>query len=292
MRIFNVCILILSLSHLSASMREEEMKEKILSIPPEELQVLEKFFHNLLFEREFAYTLFGDKPISSEYYDREDPSKPELFLNSAEGYKMCEKYAHLFLEQGHIFLFYEDHKENIYEITLINKKAFHQVVTEQKDKFAAFFGPEINSEKLLNLLIRKKSLWNTSLKDREDLIGILLGFGKHNAELFQKRNEIESYKLRLVRDRTEPSPGYHAINEELVALNATLQSFSNEGRVTLNYMRLPGFTADPNHSETKQLKKKYSKQRKMISHLYSRRNALKITLDRLFAETEDSDSNR
>jgi hypothetical protein len=182
-------------------MRKDEIEKNILK---EDVKILEIFFQDLLFQRGFAYTLFGNKPISIEYYDREDPNKPELFLSSAEGYKTWEKYAGLFPSREHIFLFYEDDQENLYEITLINKKAFHQVVTENREKFAAFFGPEINSEKLLNLLIQKRCLWNTPMKDRDDLIGILLGFGRHNAELFQKRSEIQSYRMRLTKYRTTP----------------------------------------------------------------------------------------
>ena len=275
MRIFLIYILMFCTSHLSAS---------IQSISREDVKVLEFFFQNLLFQRGFAYTLFGNKPMSTEYYDREDPNKPQLLLSSAEGYKMWEKYAHLFPSREHIFLFYEDIQENIYEITLINKRAFHQVVAENEEKFAAFFGPEINSEKLLNLLIQKRSLWNTPMKDRDDLIGILLGFGRHNAELFQKRSEIESCRMRLTKYRTTPSLGYHSVEEELEALNAALQSFCGEGRITLNYARLPGFAADLNHDETRQLKKNYAQQRKLITRRYSRRNALEITLEQLRSE--------
>jgi hypothetical protein len=84
----------------------------------------------------------------------------------------------------------------------------------------------------------------------------------------------------------EPSAGYHSIEEELETLNTTLQSFSDDARVTLNYVRLPCFVADPNHKETKQLKKNYARLRRAITQRYSRRNALEITLEQLCLEAE------
>jgi hypothetical protein len=265
----------------STSTQKGEVEEKIQNISSEDRKTLEDFFRNLLFLQGFAYTLFGDKPISVECFDLNNAEKPELFRTSSCGYKTWEKYVHLFPQRSYVFLFYEDADKDLCEITLINKKAFRQIFDAHQEKFAKFFGSEINSDKLLDLLVQKRSLWNTLMKDRDDLIGILLGYGKINAELFQKRSEILRRKKGIKKKRVEPSPGYHSIDEEHKVLDASLQSFSQEGRFSLHYMHLPGFAADYNRADTVQLKKKYIEQRKWITQRYSQGKVLEITLQQL-----------
>ena len=279
----------LSASHscLPTSNQRSDVEEKVQNMSLEDRKVLEDFFRNLLFLQGFAYTLFGDKPISVEYFDRESPKKPELFRTSCCGYRTWEKYAHLFPQQDYVFLFNENIDEEVCEMTLINKRALRQIVEMYKEKFIEFFGPEITSEKLLNILIQKRSLWNTSMQDRADLIGILLGYGKVNAELFQKRNEILRGASRIKKKRTEPSPGYQSIDEELKVLDASFKIFSNEERISLRFMHLPGFIADRNHAETAQLKRKYSEQRKRITERYSHGKVLEVTLEQLCNPSEN-----
>lgn len=271
-------------TNLNALERKITAEMIMQEISPDDLSILEKFFRELLFFRELGYTLFGDKPISTEYFDLENPHKPDLYSISSVGYLTWEKYAPLFPQKNYLFLFYVDQDKEICELTLINKKAFHQIVNENSAKFTAFFGPQITSEKLLNLLIQKRSLWNTPMKDRDDLIGILLGYGKTNSELFQKRSEIWGKKLKLSKNRTKPSSGYLSVAEEQKALSDRLRPFSNEGRITLNYMRLPAFVADGNHQESIKLKKKYTEQRKNITQRYSHKNVLKVTFERLCSQ--------
>ena len=117
------------------------------------------------------------------------------------------------------------------------------------------------------------------METREDLIGILLGYGKVNAELYQKREKIRNRinhtkSIFIERDLI-------SLNEELDALNARLKSFSNEGRLFLQFMRLPGFVADHSHPETALLRKKYREQRMRITQLYSKGRILEITLAQL-----------
>jgi hypothetical protein len=258
----------------------------IQSIPADDLESLETFFRNILFYQNLAYTLFGDKPISIECFDLENEKKPDVFRTSCSGYRIWERYAYLFPQEHYIFLFYEDVHQDICEITLINKRAFLETVNKHKEIFANLFGPEMTSETLLSLIIQKRSLWNTPMQDRDDLIGILLGYGKSNAHLFQKRSEIWRINTKIKKQRTQASQGYSSVDEELKHLNASLQSFSNEGRFSLNYIRLPSFVADPNTEETVQLKKKYSRQRKWITHHLSQGNLLEILFEQLLTQQE------
>ncbi len=276
-----ILTLFMPTAHLAASAQKGFAREKIQTIPSEDLEVLDDFFRDLLFFHPFGYTLFGDKPISFECYDFENLKKPDVFATSCRGYKTWEKYAHLFPNDHYIFLFYEDTIDEIYELTVINKKAFLEIVNKHMEKFAKVFGPEITPENLLKLIIQKGSIWNTPLKEWDDLVGIMLGFGKNNAEIVQKGAEIENRKPSLKKRRTDPSPGYNSTVEELKAIHSRLKSFSNEGRITLNYMRLPSFAAEPGHPETIQLKKKYTDQRKRITKHFYRKNVLELTFEQL-----------
>src|SRR5690242_4752348 len=139
-------------------------------IPLSDRQPLNAFFRNLLFSRGFAYTLFGDKPISIAEYDFE-----------ADPYWTGKKYASFFPSDCYVFLF--DENSRYCEITLINRKAFYQIVKEHQEQFDKAFGTKISPDRILNLLIQKRSIWNTPIKNHQNIIGILLGYGKTNAAL-------------------------------------------------------------------------------------------------------------
>jgi hypothetical protein len=277
-------VLCIPSTYISALVIKDPIAKAMDSIPLQDRKILEEFFRKLLFSQGFAFALFGDKPISVEYFDLEEKKK-ELFSTSPEGYKTWKKYVHLFPSRNYLFIFHEDLDKDECEITLINKKAFHQAMDKHREKFAEVLGPKMDSDTLLNLIVKKKSLWNTPIKDRDDLTGILLGYGKHNADLFHKRSEIEIRNRECKRKRTEPSPGYSTVEEELEILNTSLQSFSNEERVSLRLMRLPGFVADPKSEETNQLKKKYTQQRRRITQRFARGKILEITLKQLCSES-------
>ncbi len=278
--IFFCTILFTSPQDGFALLPKERAKQVISTIPMKDREILDKFFRNLCFFYEFAYTLFGDKPISIEFFDLD---KEELFHTSAEGYMIWSKYANLFPSQKHIFLFYENKEQGYCEITLINKDSFRITTQNHLMKFAEVFGQEISPDKLLELIVEKRSLHNTPIGDRADLIGILLGYGKNNAELFQKRNEILMRGTGIRKKRIKPSQGYKCIEEELDALNACLKSFSSEGRISLNYMRLPGFAADPELVETKRLRKKYIDQRRRITQRFIQNDVLETIMEQLCA---------
>src|ERR1700690_3914855 len=82
--------------HLSSSLSKNEITEKIESIPLTDREIIEKFFRTLLFYHPFAYTLFGDKPVSTMLFDLKNDQKPQLFYVSSKGYETWKKYAHLF----------------------------------------------------------------------------------------------------------------------------------------------------------------------------------------------------
>ncbi|MBS0653581.1 MAG: hypothetical protein JSR39_08695 [Verrucomicrobia bacterium] len=250
----------------------------VFSIAEEDRAVLEAFFRDLLFSEGFAFTLFGDKPISVNEYDTDNS---ELFSKSSAGYRTWSKYAPVLPESNYLFLFYENQMKGFFEITLINKRAVRKVFALNKDKFFNVFGSKISSDELISLIVEKGSLWNTAVKEREDIIGILLGYGRINAELFQKRSELGLRKGGIKKSRTKPSPGYRSTAEELKAISRMLRPFDPGKRNSLSFMSLPGFVADLSSNETILLKQKYTDQRKQITQKFAKGDILETVLEQL-----------
>ena len=100
-------------------------------------------------------------------------------------------------------------------------------------------------------------------------MGILFGYGEHNAELFEKRNEF----IKMFPNKRKNTP-------------FKLQPFSST-QLPLNALmiNLPQFVADLDNAETKQLKQKYLLQRREILKRYESGDFLEITLQKLCEES-------
>jgi len=276
-------LLLFSSLHASAL----SIQERLHSIPAKDHSDIGTLFRYLLFRSGFAYTCFGDKAISydcfdlSEEVDRLDHQSP-FALNT------WKRYAHLFSSENFLFLFHEDLEEQLTEITLINKQAFKNVFDKHREIFASLFGPNMTADELLNLLIKKGSLWNTPMREREDLIGILLGYGEVNARLYQRKAEIIGRKMsaqHLQKVRLLPSEGYHTIDEELAYLRSHLKTVPDENPL-IYAIRLPSFVADKNHPQTLAILKKYREQRNCFSKKYEKGNVLEVTLKQLCGDEQ------
>jgi hypothetical protein len=271
------------------------VREKMLSIPAEELEQLKALFNYLFLQHGFAYTLFGDKPMS---YDIILCESEGLFQASKHQFSLWKKFADLFPSKNYFFLFCgsDQERNNKFEITLINKKAFNEVFENNRKKFIEVFGKNITAEKLLNLMIEKKSPWNTPMKDRDDLMGMLFGYGKVNAELYYRREELEkiqgvykknikSLQMVMKNIKTAPSSEYASVEEELHDIEERL-SVCHRDNAQLKVMALPRFAADHAHPETVVLINKYKKQRMNIIRQYSHRCVLEATLEKLCSDDD------
>lgn len=276
------------------------IREKLHKIPADELEQLKGLFKHLFINHGFAYTLFGDKPISCDcsFHEHFDG----LFQGSKEQFRIWEKYSSLFPSNNYIFLFCENDlsEKNKYEITFINKKVFKINFEKYRDRFIDLFGKSITAEKLLDLLIEKKTLWKTPIKEREDLMGILLGYGKTNAELYQRREEIEkiignngkqqtrektqeTHSKKWIQRIRKPSPGFSSFEEELQDIEQRLGG-SYPDNPQIRRMSLPGFAADYSDQETIELIKKYKQQRRQILEKYHNRCVLEASLLQLCSD--------
>jgi len=256
------------------------------TIPKEERESLEWFFR--AFHQSSSYVLFGTKPMAFLCVQREEFSKSQIcqvynFIDSIykyyignfvelKGWEAWKKYKHLFPSSN--FIFFENHDPRKITIFLINKREFLKKVEENIDLFRAVLGYRVTSQKILEACLSSTNLIRETLKDNDALLGILLGFGRHNAQLFSRRHQIEN------QTSMKPSNGFISLEQEHIYINTKLQSFNEFESDDCNQfnLKLPCFIADLEHPETKKLKIAYKKQYKEIIKKYKGNDFLETTL--------------
>lgn len=244
----------------------------IEQIPLEDRKKLEELFYRLINEEHFGYTLFGDKPISLGSYFKVTPWENLIELGQCDGvfwkkWQIWEKYHHLFPMKQYLLLEEESKNKNyeITNITIINKDNFIKTIKKHKAIFEKILKRKVDPEEMLNNIELGKISFVNSISNNDLLWGILLGYGKHNALLYNKRKN-EHLRCSSIR---------HS--------NSKLEAFGD-----YNYSPLilgsVHFVADLHHREAQILQKKYQELRGKISAIYAKGDFLEITLSQLVSE--------
>jgi hypothetical protein len=261
-------------------------------IQEEDRYFLDFFFRHLLLKDPFAYVFMGDKPMAiSGYFElgaHFDLSCQQLSTTNSLFRKGCEvfrKYQHLFAFNKVVFFFNFQEEMDYTEIICINKENVSNILDSHEHLFSNVLNGKFNSEKLIEQLKQQKGDIDKVLKNNDELLGILLGYGKNNASLYHRREEIKkcihSFKIPNKMRNAIPSSGSFTIEDELVSIQNTLKQFENENLSNCIFMDLPHFMADYNSSETLELKKKYRHQRKKITKAYRKGAFLEVTLRKM-----------
>jgi hypothetical protein len=140
--LFTILVGIIAYSLLHTPLRKKSIEQMTVS----DRQDLEIFFRTLIYESQFGYTLFGDKPVSIEGYFAQEPSThfgvwartPQMSLLHL--WTIWKKHeAHLGV-RNYILLNEPNPKSpNFRTITLINKQAFIATVRQHLTDFQAVF---------------------------------------------------------------------------------------------------------------------------------------------------------
>lgn len=263
---------------------EREVTDLLQNMPEEDKESLSSLFHYLVSEH-FAYTLFGDKTASLAGYHTSLPGEDVLKGYETSGsfwkkWELWEKYQKK-LNIKRFLIFSEDSNKasDIRFIFLINKEAFLNEVDKNQMVFNQALGRKIYADHLLSEISEKKDSFQNALHNKEILFGILLGYGKHNARLFAKRESIESKRTSGI---------YHLdkiqeYDQKIDRLTKKLKPFGKGYYYPLS-MHSVHCVADPNHPETKALKIKYEDLHTKIADIYSKGDFLEITLRQLISE--------
>jgi len=252
-------------------------------IPKKERDYLEFFFRYAFSTYPLGYVLFGDKPMAyasftkteclSDYQKQRNPLLLFAHVNLVhnkfrKGFEVWKKYQHLFPSKNHLLFELKDSRlKDECCIFLINKKAFLAAVQKNLKDFKTILGDDLTPHLLLEKIQSTKDVFKC-LKESNLLMGILFGYGRHNAELFQKRYDF----IKRYPNKRKECP-----------YNLKLTSLSETSPNPL-MMDLPRFAADLNHPETKQLLQKYRSQRREILKRYQSGDFLEVTLQQLCKE--------
>jgi|SRR5579862_1888730 len=254
-----------------------------------EYEELKLLFHYLFAEREFGYTLLGDKPMSfclapvcsvavstGEdifkicFKNRIDLRNALFFLNNLQKSKIKPNYILIVLETRG----YPDY------VFFINRSAFAQVFNSNIGAFKRAFGHKITCESFLEAFQNERIDLDEFFQEH-DLLGIMFGYGRHNAQLFERRQMLVCGRTKIPYTlRPKPSRAFSTVEEEIGFLNQHLKLIHSND-LGLSKLDQVHFAADHDSLETKKLRKHYRATRQKLTNLFSNENWFEMILEKL-----------
>lgn len=277
---------------------------RALHLSDRDQEVLEKFFHQL-FLSSAGYVLYGNKAMSFTTFNKLqilDGYKPKPLYGI--GMSLCDTYNPLnqalvrgwniwnkrFSSLKSDFVFKTcacSVDKSATDLFFISKKNFVFIVEQNEELFKQRLTHFTNASEFLQTCLDSKNMLKDALQNDEVLLGILLGYGRHNAEHYGKREAL----LKQIEKLAENNPQYSKIKEELDQLAQQLKpSFSMSYfdlwecpiERLLQFLPLPQFMADPSSEETKCLITSYEETRARIQQIYKGQKFLEQTLLQIF----------
>ncbi|KIA78738.1 hypothetical protein [Parachlamydia acanthamoebae] len=267
--------------------------------------------YTLIQDYHFGYTLFGNKPISFDRYY----ISPSIDMPAC-----CKKNAKLevlwdFWEQNNPHIsespfvlkrvkFTEDEIE-FQEFYLINRPKCLKKIEKHWASFKNAFPPYETPHEVLKAICEK----GPHTIKKHDLLGILLGYGEHNAHLFQMSSDLliqltlstyaqDAHTTSKLTDQEKQQILYNqklsiivpksSWEELLYQYREISMQLSGSLRTLVPYhpllaIPLPSFRADPSHPETLKILRDYLETQKLSNQLLHHPNFLQMVLNRLYA---------
>jgi hypothetical protein len=282
--------------HISGSTADKNFS---ITMPLKDKRRLDYFFRDVCFLHEWAYTLMGSKPMS--IYDYLHPwaairrffSHPHVgdmlseafwpphfrlicYLFNPEqlklklGWETLQAYMDRFPQDRFVFFSHLDREDRV-GLVLIDKIKLVNVVKKHFPDFQEVL--ELLSIEPEELFHNKTLyLFVTSL-NTDSMIGLVLGFGRENARLFEKYSKMDSDEWPLTFPWPEKGMAH------LERLNEKMLSFQAWDISDLFY---PPFACDPSTEETRQLKHAYEAEREQIIKYYQGKDVVEATLSLLY----------
>lgn len=257
---------------------------QISNIPKQDLKEIEFLFDYLISEHDFAYTLFGSKPMSLADLSLRPPCRlPATRQNQALNFrkklmsslKAWDKYKKHFKSQDFIILDSEDGFFSCTTFFIIHKNNLLSLLKNHESLFKQELGSAFTPETFLEKLEKRETTLAEAIHTNDKLLGIMLGYGVRNASLFQERLDL---KKALVKSRQLSAP-IKELTKRLSIVEAQMSDFSvfEENAVIPPLY----FLADASHPETIELKEKYEKERLKLIHLKQQPKFIECALKRL-----------
>lgn len=228
-------IILMSALRVSQSAFTQEQKkflQKELSrLSYEEQERLKELFDHHFFFSDFAYTLFGSKPMSIG-----------RLLPTHTGWESWGTINRAFDSKEFVIRKYTF---NDCEFLLVaNLTSIEKVYRQNKQLFEGL----MSFDTLIRCLREDGPLFQQLMRDHL-LLGILLGYGTHNAELFsENQNLSREGKVTLCASSWKLHPIFYIFSEVMPV----------------------SFACDPTTEETKELQRRYTEERKAILKMAQR----------------------
>ncbi|MGL5263228.1 MAG: hypothetical protein ACRDAI_01410 [Candidatus Rhabdochlamydia sp.] len=267
------------------------------SLSEKENILMEVLLQRMVFEEDFGYTLFGNKPVSLTGYSLKPYLNHPIFFEEGsafpfiEAWSILEKKVLCHLKGNYVILKQIDHARNhhVLQIIIINKSRFLETISEHLDLFCELIGKKITPKELLDeVILNQRSLWD--ILNNDALYGILLGYGKENSLAFQRRLDLGRVFTSDSRKPHPPIPFYPKPSKEFQSAEEEFLYFEKQHDFfDIRESRLSPlcpltFMTMKNDEKTKELTKEYKETFKQIIAIYAKGDFLSITLDRLNAE--------
>lgn len=240
--IFLVCLIAFTKENGHAYQNQDEAKIKML-------------FQNLMFDKYFAYTLFGTKPIT--FYDKfHEPSlnsfiKPRFDDLFFQYWKIWKKYS--IKTPNYAFIEFDD--GHYFYLIFVNKNSVLKIIEKHITVFTDHYQKKMSAKDILENILTTKDYF-VEFGNNEIIYGLLFGFGYTNSLAYFLKYEKEYFYLEGV-------------------------SFHDEPQYSLYRIPLPFFLVFKSNDEVLELRKTYQRERKEIIDHYSKGDFLKTTLEKL-----------
>ncbi len=255
----------------------------------EEQNGLKLLFHELFAENELGYTLFGNKPMSFCFPSTSVISfstKDRIFkiykrgtlpiFNALSAWDTVKQFTNC---ENYIFI---THERNGFpeSIFLINKARFLHVLKENTDVLKKTYGCKVTAESFLSDLMNKKIEFEELLQQHL-LLGILLGYGRDNAELFQRREDLFVGKKQIPFSISQkPSKRFSSAEKELESLDQKLLPIYTRNTQLL-LVKPVNFVADQQSPETHLLVSHYELLHKELTALFLSEDWFSLILEKI-----------
>jgi hypothetical protein len=190
--------------------------------------------------------------------------RDELFWKN---WRIWEKYQDHFPLKNYLLIKEKSRNPKITNIILINKKEFVKIVNRNQRLFETILGDKISPIDMVHKIETGKVTFIDSINNHQALWGILLGYGKRNAMLYNQRERNYLNCLALS-------------DAALKHLTIKLEGCGDHHYSPL-IMGSVYFAGDTYHPETRALQRKYKQLRENISLIYSQGDFLEISLSQL-----------
>ena len=315
-RSFCLVFVVLLLTFSGCQKKETEQVQSSLKplqfFAESDLNALDSFFQVLFREYNFAYTLFGKKPMSMACYWSSpvlfSMYNPAQFLHLEKGWRLWQQYSSFFPSADFVLKKLKSDRF-VSSIFLINKKEVLKVILENQEKFEESLKQKIDPEKFLEQLCDSEG--DLIALVNAELLGLLLGYGKVNAMFFERKadifkhlnakmnppftcqSEIEKLKpfgqefLKLCRRRESKLDlaalpflsQQDSLAEELNSILSNEQIFEVYGSdFFLDRFISPVFVMRKDDPETEQLHKSYFATKLKLHRVYQQESFLETTL--------------